>query len=106
MAVVMTRRFKDQGGNTLYLRVQTGKRIPFILKVQHGTDTGTLATANDEAAAMERFDQLAADAEKRGWKEALGGRGGLTEIPAPSTKAAAPKAKSGGGGSKRSAPAR
>jgi hypothetical protein len=104
MSVVMTRRFQDEGGNVLYLRLKTGKRIPFLLKVQHGSQTGTLATATDEASAMAKLDKLVDQAEKQGWKEVLG-RDGLTEIPAPSTRpVTSPKLREvRGGGSKRSA---
>lgn len=91
MGVVMTRRFKDEGGNEMLLRLRTGKRHGYAVTVKHvgadgaGRGSGMLATAKEEAAAMAKLDQLAEDAEKRGWKEALG-RTGLTEIPEPSDR--------------------
>ncbi len=80
MATLMTRKFKDEGGNTLYLRLVDGKRPPYRVRMQHGTGTGTLASAANEAEGVDRLDGLADDAVKRGWTEVIG-RGGLTEIP-------------------------
>jgi hypothetical protein len=86
---IMSRKFEDPEGATLFVRLTTAKRTPYVIRIQHvpagkkSGKTGILATAGTESVGVSKLDEYCEDAVTKGWREKLGvgGREGLLEIP-------------------------